>query len=122
VAEELRLQQALGDRPAVDRQHGRARPGAERVDGAHHQLLARSGGPVTRTGLLDPASRTISLRRSSTAGDAPIRPRVGSSQVRILNTDSVRWESRKFAEKSRKIAAADLDINSKQRLRPALAA
>src|SRR5229473_3554630 len=50
VAEELTLEQRLGDRPAVDGHERPAAPRAMRVNGPGHQLLARAALPLAEHG------------------------------------------------------------------------
>ena len=85
VAEQLALQQRLGDGGAVDRQERPGGPAAVLVDGAGDQLLAGAAlaedqhGDVLRG---DPADRLVDLLHRRRAADEHVRP--GPARRRLV--------------------------------------
>ena len=88
VAEQLALQQGLGDGGAVDGQERRLGPGAVLVDGARDQLLAGAALAGDQDGDVlgrDPADRLVDLEHGRAAADdrvATVRVRGASRRPR----------------------------------------
>ena len=103
VAEELRLEQRLGDRAAVHLDEGPIPAGAERVQRVGDQFLARAARPLDEHG---GGARRDLLHHSKHGGDGPALPddaaeRHVGSVVELLPEPAVVGRQRLFAERPR---------------------